>query len=102
MSLIDSIVAHYKEHSAQSVEVPEWNVAIHFELLTIKRRSDLVKRCKDDVDVLVEMALDADGRKMFSAEDKAKLRIAADAEIVSRVAKAMLRLNTSVEDEIKN
>ncbi len=102
MRPIDQIVQHYKDTCDQSVEVPEWGgLNIHWKTLTIADFKRMQARPMDNADVLVDMARDKDGNKLFDAEDKLKLRDCADATIVGRITKLMLRVDT-VEEATKN
>jgi predicted ATPase len=101
MALIDQVVQHYKDTQSQSEEVPEWGITIHWKKLTVANFKKMATRAMDNVDVLAELATDETGNKLFDKEDKIKLRDCADAEIISRLAKKMLRLDT-VEEATKN
>lgn len=95
MSAIEAVVADYQRRKQQHIDVPEWQVdgqplRIYWDLLTIEQRKKLVATGRTDVDVLVAMAKDSDGKPLFSLEDKPKLKLQADASIITRIAARML------------
>lgn len=100
MSVIEQITAHYSNTEIASVDVPEWGaggepLTIYWTPLTIREHGSITKRSKGDIshfniEVLLAKALDAEGNKLFTLEDKQKLLRAADARIIARVAEAIL------------
>lgn len=113
---IDRIIKHYKDHEKQHMDVPEWAdekgapLRIHWRLLTPADAKELARRSEagenSDLDIFVRYALDADGRKLFDAEDKLKLERAGELHIISRVARAMVGpaklAEARVEEALKN
>lgn len=113
MHPIEQITAHFKANETLFIDVPEWAGAdgvplrIYWKLLTVEQRRKLHARDdRTDVDVLIAMALDGDGKKMFTIEHKPLLLRHASAEIITRVVEAMLRLthltDKLIEDAEKN
>jgi hypothetical protein len=109
----DRIIAHYKAHEKQWVDVPEWPGAdgkplrIFWKLMTVHEAEEFAKTdASTDLDIFVRFARDAENRKLFDAEDKLKLRVSADSSIISRVARLMVgparTLSDMVDDAEKN
>jgi len=96
MSSIDNAVAHYKSISTKIIEVPEWgdgeqSMKIHCEPITLFDMKKFMKLAKDDevemlVYVLIYKALDENGEKRFTIEDKHKLLNSVDSNVLVRVA----------------
>lgn len=106
MRALEVITGHYEKNEKQSIEVPEWGLTIHWQLLVVEDRTKLTKMAKDDVDILVARALDENGKKMFDLGDKEPLRKKADAAIISRVVAKMIGqtriTDADVEEAEKN
>lgn len=113
MKAADIIVAHYKAHKQQWADVPEWKVEggkplrIFWTLMTVAEAEEFIKTdAAMDLDIFIRFARDVNGQKMFDIEDKHNLRVSADSNIISRVARLMVgparTLETMVDDEIKN
>lgn len=101
MKLIERVVAHYDAPGVQSVEVPEWGEegkpqVIYWRPITLQEKQRLATVGMDEgmvvrlVDALILKALDAEGNKLFTLEDKAKLLRKADPEVVARVVMQMM------------
>lgn len=110
MKAIDAATAHFKACSVQRLEIPEWKIdgkplTVYWTPLT---SGEMTRAMGDDgltpdnrVALVVEKALDADGKRLFSIEDKPRLKRAASSHILMRIALAMLDAPT-VEDMAKN
>lgn len=109
--LIDRIVAK-SATGRRSIQVPEWDVEIFFEPLTRAQMEEAMP--KDNVErpsttqslfLLVHMAKDADGNKLFMQRDIEKLRTKADLGVLTRVEAFMwgtvLPTEKQVEQEVK-
>ena len=96
MSAIDRIKAHFDALATKQIEVPEWGITIHSTPVTIAERSKIYSGVKDGddhsalVNVLLVKAKDADGKPLFTIDDKAALYQHADAAVMIRVAAAIL------------
>jgi hypothetical protein len=113
MKAADIIIGHYKAHEKQHVDIPEWKDAdgkslrIFWKLMTVEAAEAFSKSdAAMDLDIFVRFAQDGAGKKMFDVEDKLKLRVSADSNIISRVARLMVgparTLETMVEAAEKN
>ena len=102
MKVIDRAKSHFESLGVQSIEIPEWkdddgNATIVFwNPITLSEKNKLFKKSDNlnDVgilaDILVMKALDKDGKKMFSLEDKLALMHKVDSDVLSRIATAMV------------
>lgn len=101
MKLIERISAHYSAPGVQSIEVPEWGeddkpMVIYWNPITLQEKQRLATVGMDEgmvvrlVDALILKALDAEGKKLFTIEDKATLLRKADPEVVARVVVQMM------------
>ncbi|HEY4775884.1 MAG TPA: hypothetical protein VIH40_13820 [Xanthobacteraceae bacterium] len=112
MSVIDQVTAHYAANRQQHIDVPEWGVdgvplRIYWDLLTVdKRKKIFANEQNSDVDTVVAMACDEQGNKMFDLADKAKLKVAADSALLTRIARKMIGIDriseAMVEAAVKN
>lgn len=113
MNAADRIIAHYKAHQRQYTDVPEWADAggvplrIYWKLMTVAEAESFAKTdAQMDLDIFVRFARDEKGDKLFDIEDKLRLKVSGDSNIISRVARLMVgparTLETMVEDEVKN
>jgi len=110
MRAIEAALAYTKRLGTRSMEVPEWTVddkplKIFWEPLTLEERQSLFKggdlQLSDYVNVLALKALDADGAKMFDAEDKIKLRKYVESGVIIRIATKILE-SPKLDDLEKN
>ncbi|MEQ3631573.1 MAG: hypothetical protein ABNG97_09725 [Sulfitobacter sp.] len=107
-NLLDRIKADFEGKKMRKVAVPEWNTDIFFNPLTLSERKRIGKgHAKDDdaglmVSLLIEKALDKDGKPIFESDalTRATLEGGADAGVVSRVVTAMGAQES--QDEAKN
>ena len=109
----DIVIAHYKAHEQQWFDVPEWRDAngtplrIYWKLMTVAEAERFGQAdASMDLDIFCRYALDANGKKMFDAEDKLRMKVSGDSAIISRVAKLMVgparTLTEIVDDAEKN
>ena len=74
---------------------------IFWRLMTVAEAEAFSKSDSSmDLDIFVRFAQDAAGRKLFDAEDKMKLRVSADSNIISRVARLMIGPARTLEDMV--
>lgn len=113
MKASDIIINHYKAHEKQWVDVPEWPdeagkpLRIYWKLMTVAEAEAFSKAdASMDLDIFVRFAQDGAGKKMFDPEDRLKMRVSADSNIISRVARLMVgparTLEVMVDDAEKN
>jgi len=113
MSIIDNAKSHFENLGVQSIEVPEWKdehgkpSIIYWNPINLYEKNILFKKSgsMSDVsilaDILVMKALDKDGNKIFTPENKLTLMYKVDSDIVARIANAMVQ-NISPEEVKKN
>lgn len=101
MGVIDRMKAHFTDIGVRHVEVPEWGedgkpLVVYFrpmtlaekqKLMTIGEREGYVARLAD---ALVMKAMDAQGKKLFTIEDKQALRNQVDPDVLARVVRDMM------------
>jgi hypothetical protein len=106
MSAIDKVTAHFDTFETAKVEVPEWEMTIYVEPMTLQQQSALLKKSKktDDVGAAVEailmLAKDDQGNPLFTLEDKPVLMRKANPDVLGRVAAEILHAHD--EDAEKN
>jgi len=96
MKAIERAKEHFAEQDVRIIEVPEWGdenkpLKIYSKPLTLAETSKLYKMSKEDdltmmAYVLIFKALDSNGDKLFSLEDKNALLNKVDQEILVNVA----------------
>mgnify|MGYP003328329954 CR=1 FL=1 len=96
MKAIERAKEHFAEQDVRIIEVPEWGnedepLKIYSKPLTLAETSKLYKMSKNDdltmmAYVLIFKALDSNGDKLFSLEDKNALLNKVDQEILVNVA----------------
>ena len=101
MKLIDKVLNHYDSNARLKIEVPEWaddefDGVIHYSPVTLLERNKLMPELKREnldfvASVLVMKAEDKDGNKLFTLEDKIKLKRNADYRVLDRVANQILQ-----------
>ena len=111
MKLIDSAKSHFESLGVQHIEIDEWKdeagnpSVVYWNPITLSEKNKLFKKSDNlnDVgilaDVVVMKALDKDGKKMFTLEDKLALLHKVDSDVLSRLATAMIQAITP--DEVK-
>jgi hypothetical protein len=95
MSVISNARKHYREQLAgelKSIEVPEWDTTIYYKTLSnfveeqkvieLHNKGELVAAL---VETLIQKALTAEGKKMFSNGDRDVLMREVDPNIIIRV-----------------
>lgn len=107
MKLIDKVLAHYDNRGRLKVEVPEWaddefDGLIYYTPVTLHERNKLMPELKKEsldfvVSVIQMKAEDKNGEKLFSIEDKLKLKRHADYKVLDRLANEILH-GIGVED----
>ena len=111
MSVIDRAKSHFESLGTQSMEVPEWKdddgnpTVIYWNPITLAEKKRLFQKSDNlnDVgilaDIIVMKAIDKDGKKLFTLEDKIALMHKTDSDVLSRIATAMVQVITP--DEVK-
>ena len=96
-SVLDKATAHWAGIRDGSIDVPEWGVTVHFVRPTLRDHARYQKDIAADpamaaVKLVQERALDAKGGRLFDDElaTFTSLRDAADPNVVSRIAQAIL------------
>jgi hypothetical protein len=103
--------AHYRSLGTPSLTVPEWTVEgpdgkpipvkIFWKPLSAAERTSIAEGRSDDLEVFLLKALDGEGKRMFTLDDKPTLNLFVAPQIISRVASKMMDLPTP-EVVIKN
>ena len=103
MKFIDRAKAHFESLGVQQIEVEEWvdedgkPSIIYWNPITLSEKNKLFKKSDNlnDVsilaDILVMKAIDKDGNKLFTLEDKLALMHKVDSDVLSRIATAMVQ-----------
>jgi len=113
MNVIDRAKSHFESLGTQSIEVPEWKdddgkpTIVYWNPITLSEKNKLFKKSDNlsDVsilaDILIMKALDKDGNKVFTLEDKIPLMHKVDSDVLSRLATSMVQA-ISVDEVKKN
>jgi hypothetical protein len=111
MSILNRAKSHFESLGVQSIEIEEWAddegkaSVIYWSPITLSEKKKLFDKSSNinDVgllaDIIIMKAIDKDGKKLFSLEDKLTLMHKVDSEIVAKVATAMVQSITP--DEVK-
>ena len=111
MKFIDRAKSHFESLGVQSLEVEEWKdeagnpSVIYWNPITLSEKNKLFKKSDNlnDVSILADIvimkAIDKDGNKLFTLEDKIGLMHKVDSDVLSRIATAMVQVITP--DEVK-
>jgi len=103
MKIIDRAKSHFESLGVQSIEVPEWKdedgkpTVIYWNPITLSEKNKLFKKSDNmsDVSILADIvlmkALDKNGNKVFTLEDKLALMHKVDSDVLSKVATAMVQ-----------
>lgn len=103
MKIIDRAKTHFESLGVQSIEVPEWKdedgkpTIIYWNPITLSEKNKLFKKSDNmsDVSILADIvlmkALDKNGNKVFTLEDKLALMHKVDSDVLSKVATAMVQ-----------
>lgn len=99
---------HFKsqlQDKAESVEVPEWGVTVHFRPMNGKQRDAISKHITEGniteacVESILVRARDEDGKLMFKPVHRRELMTRVDPDVVLTIATAMHTFDTLMEDE---
>jgi len=101
MKVIDRAKAHFDNLDIKKISVPEWGddqgnpLVIYSKPLTLQETSKLYRMAKEDdmamlAYVLIYKALDENGDKIFSLEDKNTLLNKVDRNILVRVSNEIM------------
>lgn len=105
MKAIDLAKAHFKTLQTKTIEVAEWGdengpMMIYVEPFTLKDKAKLqavTKISGSEIDALVELvvmkALDKNGDKLFTIDDKHALRNAVDSRVLERISTEIMRVD---------
>ena len=111
MKLIERAKSHFESLGVQSIEVEECAVedgkpsVIYWNPITLAEKNKLFKASNNlnDVSILADIvimkAIDQDGKKLFTIEDKISIMNKVDSDVLSKVATAMVQSITP--DEVK-
>jgi hypothetical protein len=107
MDAIELVREHFASLGTRKIEVPEWKLTVHAAPVTLAEKNRLYKKSRESdmellVDLLIMKASDANGKKLFTIDDKPTLMNRADSNVVGRVANAILADDAPKVDELKN
>ena len=99
--VIDRAKSHFSDFGIQSLEVPEWGeedrpLVVYWKPMTIAEKQTLHTVGERDgyvarlVDCLIMKALDSDGKKLFTLENKHSLRHSVDPDVIARIVHRMM------------
>jgi len=95
---IDRITSHWRTRARmRKIEVPEWGITIHYRPPNIAQRINLEKALKERgdhaaaVEAVLLLALDEQGRRIFSDGHRAELMHEADPDVIVRVAGELMQ-----------
>jgi hypothetical protein len=103
MKIIDRAKTHFESLGVQFIEVPEWKdedgkpTVIYWNPITLSEKNKLFRKSDNlnDVsilaDIVVMKAIDKDGNKIFTLEDKLSLMHKVDSDVLSRIATEMVK-----------
>ena len=103
MKFIDRAKSHFESLGVQSLEVEEWKdeagnpSTIYWNPITLSEKNKLFKKSDNlnDVgilaDIVIMKAIDKDGNKFFTLEDKIGLMHKVDPDVLSRIATEMVK-----------
>lgn len=113
MKIIDRAKTHFESLGTQSITIPEWSdengnpTTIYWNPINLAEKKKIF-RSQDSltdagilVDIIIMKALDKDGNKLFSLEDKLVLMHKVDSDIISRIANQMVLVITPEESKKK-
>ena len=111
MKIIDRAKSHFESLGVQSIEVEEWQdekgqpTVIYWQPITLAEKKKLFSRTENLndagllADVVIMKAIDKDGEKIFSLEDKLPIMHKVDSDVLSKIAVAMVQ--TPSPEELK-
>lgn len=107
MDAIELVREHFASLGTRKIEVPEWKLTVYAAPVTLAEKNRLYKKSRESdmellVDLLIMKASDANGKKLFTIDDKPTLMNRADSNVVGRVANAILADDAPKVDELKN
>ena len=90
MSAIDKVGEYFDNQDRGHIHVEEWDLDIYWSPMTIGEIGRIERISKGNnaqilIECLVLKAEDADGKKLFTLEDKAKLKRKGDPGIMGRI-----------------
>ena len=103
MKVIDRAKSHFESLGVQNISVPEWKdedgnaTVVYWNPITLSEKNKLFKKSDNlnDVsilaDIVVMKAIDKDGNKLFTLEDKLALMHKVDSDVLSKIATAMVQ-----------
>jgi len=100
MSAIDKIKDHFNSlPSGEKKYIPDWDLTIYKEPINLEKKGRLFKKMElDPIEglayALIELALDEQGKNMFTLEHKIALMKKADADLLSEVATWLMQTPT--------
>lgn len=111
-AIVERAKAHYADQGYKTHEVPEWGdgdepLIVYFTPMTPAEQQAMVSvRDREgtviaSVDLVIRKALDENGDRIFTLEDKQALKTRVDVEVLAGIAAAMLDAPT-VEDQAGN
>lgn len=94
MTAIEQAEEHYNNQVRGFLRVDEWDADIYWSPLTLNDLARIGRAAKGDdaqtiIETVVLKAEDKNGDKLFTVEDKAKLKRAADPAILGRIIQAI-------------
>tara|TARA_R100001126_G_scaffold44718_1_gene25375 strand:+ start:9226 stop:9546 length:321 start_codon:yes stop_codon:yes gene_type:complete len=106
MKAIEKAKSHFDLQEIQSYYIEEWDLKVFWKPLTLGETAKLFKVSKEDsltmmAMVLIYKALDEEGNKIFSIDDKPALLNNVDRNVLVKVAQLMTGEET-LEDTKKN
>ena len=113
MGIMENAKKHFGDQEVKKIDVPEWSngkgepLTIYAKPTTVLDRDWAIKRAGGGIGLkfmaylLIRMATDADGNKLFTLEDKRDLIQNVDGGVVTRIGNKILNAQ-SVADMEKN
>ena len=104
MKFIDRAKSHFESLGVQHIEGEEWKdeagnpSVIYWNPITLSEKNKLFKKSDNlnDVgilaDIVIMKAIDKDGNKLFTLEDKIGLMHKVDSDVLSRIATSMVQI----------
>lgn len=101
MAAIDSAKKHFTDLGMQRAEVPEWGedgkpLVVYWKPITLEEKQRLQTIGERDgyvarlADALIMKAIDANGAKLFTLDDKFALRHGVDPDVMARLVIQMM------------
>lgn len=112
MSVLSQAKEHYKSQiggELKSIEVPEWNTTVYFRTAsnflqeqTIIKLHQEGKMAEALVETLIQKALDADGKRIFTQADRDVLLREVDPNVIITVCTAINNKGEIAEEDLGN